>query len=404
MLAASEEAPMRALPLCLLLLALPNAAVAQADVTTTQTETEIDITAPDGAKFDVKVGKDAMNNDVLVIEGKDGTTINGDPKFEIRLNPGPNRFKKVEVFGGDEVTVDLSGMPDDRRLQDLEVRAADDVTVKNVAMDDKGKIKVATGKTATIEDCDTPQMNLLNVDEVRVRRCNVDKKLKILNAEGDVDATVEDSFYQTGEFGVKDPEKVRSLKGQVRRSQTKKVSFSGNGGNDEVSFEDSEADSVAVKLGGGADTVSLASSVIHKASLDGGTGDLDCFDDGGGNVLGSVKMKGFEEDGCAGLTIVYGDTGQNPSAPPAGADAWIVTNASVSHTDGPFALPGADNPFGFPVLDPAEADWFTGPECTSGMTQLPHAHHEFNGHGDPNSGGCGHGTLAWGFIGVGKGD
>src|SRR5687768_4296566 len=100
---------MRTLPLCLLLLALPSATLAQADVTTTQTETEIDITAPDGAKFDVKVGKDAMDNDVLVIEGKDGTTVNGQAKFEIRLNPGANRFKKVEVFGGDEVTVDLSG-------------------------------------------------------------------------------------------------------------------------------------------------------------------------------------------------------------------------------------------------------------------------------------------------------
>jgi hypothetical protein len=393
---------MRTLPLlCLLLLALPSATLAQADVTTTQTETEIDITAPDGAKFDVKVGKDAMDNDVLVIEGKDGTTVNGQAKFEIRLNPGANRFKKVEVFGGDEVTVDLSGMPEDRRLQELEVRATDNVTVKNVQTEPNGKIRVATGDTATVEDCDTANMNLLGVDEVRVRRCNVDKRLRVLNDEGDVDAAVEDSFYEKGEFGVKDPEKVRSLKTRVQRSQSKKVSFSGNGGNDEVAFEDSESDSVAVKLGGGADTVSLAGSVIHKASLDGGAGALDCFEDAGGNVLGSVKLKGFEKGACEGVDLAFGPTGQNPFVePPEDAVAWIVSDGG--HTDGPFALPGAENPLGLPELDPAAlpdpAHWGQGPECAAGPVQLHHVHDAFEGHGDPNPSGCGHGTLAWGFL------
>jgi hypothetical protein len=391
---------MRAVSLCWLLLSLPCGALAQVDVTTTQTETEIKIEGPDGAKFDVKVGKNAADQDVLVIEGKDGTTINGDAKFEIRLNPGFNRFKSVEIFGGDDVTVDLSGMPEDRRLEALEVRNADNATVKNVAMDDKGKIRVVTCEKATVEDCDTPQMNVLEVDEVTVRRCNIDKKLKILNKEGDVDATVEDSFYQTGEFGVKDPEKVRSLKSQVRRSQSKKVSFSGNGGNDEVAFEESELDAVALKLGGGADTVSLASSVIHKASLDGGAGDLDCFEDAGGNTLGSVKMKGFEPTGCAGGVLVFDLAGSNPFAPPPkSAVAWKVQNGG--HQDGPFALPGQSG-LGLPELAPDDielpAHWGQGPECEIADQPVYHVHDAFQGHDDPDETGCGHGVLLWGFF------
>ena len=68
--------------------------------------------------------------------------------------------------------------------------------------------------------------------------------------------------------------------------------------------------------------------------------------------------------------------------------AWLVSDGS--HEDGPFALPGAENPFGLPVLDPQmlppPAHWGQGPECVDGATQLHHVHDAFDGHGDPERG------------------
>jgi hypothetical protein len=390
----------RALPLCLLLV-LPAAGFAQGTVTTTQTETEITIDAGDGAKFDVKVGKDAQDNDVLVIEGKDGTTINGDPKFEIRLNPGINKFEQVEVNGGDEVTIDLQNMPEDRRLEEVDVNFTDKVTVKNVQTTAGGKIRVGGSDDATVEDCDTSHLNIVKGDKATVRRCNVDTRLRIVNDEGNVDATVEDTFYQQGQFGVKDSKTVQgSLKTRVRRSTGGKVSFQGASSDDEVVFEDSTAQQVAVKLGDGADLASFAGTTIDKLSLDGGRGELDCFDENeDGNVFASLKLKGFEPLGCLGGELEFLFPGSSPFVePPEGAVAWKVQNGG--HEDGPFALPGQDD-LGLEVRDPTDVDpgdWGIGPECVIGMAQAFHVHGPFEGHADPDEFGCGHGVLLWGFL------
>ncbi len=87
--------------------------------------------------------------------------------------------------------------------------------------------------------------------------------------------------------------------------------------------------------------------------------------------------------------------------PPEGATAWKVLNPDIGHEDGPFALPGAPNPDGLTVVDPANvfdehnvdlnAFWGSGPECA-------YIHlHGFFFHDDPESSACGHGGLLYIF-------
>jgi hypothetical protein len=91
--------------------------------------------------------------------------------------------------------------------------------------------------------------------------------------------------------------------------------------------------------------------------------------------------------------------GSNPFAEP---PEEAVAFQNGGHEDGPFALPGAENPFGLPVLEPAAlplpAHWGQGPECVGGMAQLHHVHDAFDGHEDPDEAGCGHGVLLWGEL------
>jgi hypothetical protein len=86
--------------------------------------------------------------------------------------------------------------------------------------------------------------------------------------------------------------------------------------------------------------------------------------------------------------------------PPAGAIAWAVVNPDIGHVDGPFALPGAPNPNGLPVLDPATlGDQWAAPDLCSFI----HLHGPFNSHDDPAPGppatasACGHGALIYVF-------
>jgi hypothetical protein len=399
----------RTLPICLLLaLLLPAAAFADGNVTTTQTVDTITIQG-DGAgnDYDVKHGTDAMGNDVLVIEGKNNTTINGEAKFEIRLNPGATRFTKVDVQfsgGGDDVTVDLSGIPEDRRLEELEVSSDTNgtTTIKNAQMTSGGKINVDTGGTVNVESSDAMSLNITGESgTVVVKDCNIEKKVKVETKDADV--TIQDSFF--GDAKIKGGSKVNvqnRLRFRVQRSTAGKVSFGSGPGDDEVAFEDSTVEQVSAKLGDGDDQISFTGTTADKVSVDGGPGELDCLDQsGGGNVFGSFKEKGFEPLECLGVELEFFAPGSNPFVePPENAVAWKVQNGG--HEDGPFALPGAENPFGLPVLDPAAlplpAHWGQGPECVSGPTQLHHVHDAFDGHADPDEKGCGHGILSWGEL------
>jgi hypothetical protein len=75
-------------------------------------------------------------------------------------------------------------------------------------------------------------------------------------------------------------------------------------------------------------------------------------------------------------------------------------NTDIAHVDGPFALPGAPNPQGLPVLNPASlgSRWVAPDLCP-----FVHLHGTFRGHGDPASGppqtesACGHGGLIYIF-------
>lgn len=404
---------MRSLALALLMLALPVAARADGDVTTTQTADTITIKG-DAADndFDVKHGTDAMGNDVLVIEGKNGTTINGQPKFEIRLTAGRNRFQNVSVEssgGGDDVTVDLSGLPTDRRLDELRVSGdpAGTSTIKNAEMTLNGDIAVSTGGTITVEGCGAESVAITGAGggSVTLKECNVDKKVSV-DVRGDTEVTIQGSFFGDIKNKSGTPVNVQNRsKFQVLRSTGRKVSYSGGEGDEEVAFEDSTLEQVSVKLGGGSDLVSFAGSTIEKVSVDGGAGDADCLDETqGGNLFASFKEKGFEP--CDNVNLAFqsgaGSNALDPETWPEDAVAWRTVNPEAGHLDGPFALPGQGAALGLSERDPAmlapPAHWGIGPECVEGPVELQHVHDAWESHGDPDEEGCGHGFLEWGFF------
>jgi hypothetical protein len=86
--------------------------------------------------------------------------------------------------------------------------------------------------------------------------------------------------------------------------------------------------------------------------------------------------------------------------PPTGAIAWAVVNPQIGHVDGPFALPGAPNPQGLPVLLPSS---FSGQWAQPDLCPFIHLHGSFRGHADPAPGppttqsACGHGALIYVF-------
>jgi hypothetical protein len=376
----------------------------------------------DGAdnEIEVRYGKDAQNNDVLIIEGKNGTTVRGEAKLEIPLPDGTDQITGVSISpgaGNDQITVDLTGLPEGKRLEEVEVEddeqssAGDDsVTVKNARLVGGAKLKVDQGEgddTTVVDGCDVGNLNIngRTGDEVTIQNCNVEKRIKI---DGDHEGvTIRDSFYQGLQMKKGVPDTVQpSRSTRVERTTGGKISYQGNEADEEISFEDNELESVSVKLADGADLISFTGSTIGKVSIDGGPGDFDCFDDtNDNNVFGSFKEKGFEP--CDNVNLAFeSGAGTNPMDPetwPEGAVAWRTRNSEASHLDGPFALPGHGGALGLlerdpTMLAPPPAHWGIGPECVEGAVQLYHAHDAWEGHGDPDDEGCGHGFLEWGFF------
>jgi hypothetical protein len=317
----------------------------------------------------------------------------------------------IEMASGgiDKVTVDLADLPDGKRLSELDV---DDVngttTVRNVNTNG-GKVRVETyGGETTIEACDAGDLNVkaVGTGSITVRNCNAGR-FKVFNAGRDTTLTVEDCFYDGADLRSNGKAKIEpSLKARIVRTQGKKISFQGGGGDDEIFFEDNTIESVSAKLGDGNDLASFTGSVFDKLGVDGGPGDFDCFDDtNDNNLFGSFKEKGFEPCGNVNLAFESG-AGTNPMDPetwPEGAVAWRTRNPEASHLDGPFALPGHGSALGLPERDPTmlappPAHWGIGPECAEGAVQLHHPHDAWEGHDDPADEGCGHGFLEWGFF------
>jgi len=397
---------------CLLMLAFPIAAFANGNVTTTQTEATITIQGDASAnEYDVKHDTDAQGNSVLVLVGKNGTTINGTPTFEIRLNAGPTKFQNLIVSpsaGADKVVVDLSGLPADRRFQGVDVDAAvgGTTTIKNVQMEPRGRIELNTGGTVSVEDCDSTLLRVRGEEggTVAIKNCNIDGKVNVDTTDSETEVTVQDSFL--GDLKVKGGSKVNvqnRLQFRVQRGSGKKIAYESGVGDDEVAFEDSTFESISAKLGGGADWISFTRTTAEKVSLDGGAGDADCFDDTQDqNVFGSIKERGFEV--CLGLPFEFFDLGADPQdEPPPDAVVWRTNNPEIGHIDGPYALPGAPNPLGLSVRDPlvdvAPAQWAEVDKCA-----FIHLHGPFAGHGDPAPGppdtesACGHGALEYGAF------
>jgi hypothetical protein len=366
-------------------------------------------------EIEIRYGTDAQGNDVLIIEGKNGTTIQGQPKVEVPLPGGTDKIVGISVSpgdGADKVTVDLSGLPEGKRLEEVEVeddlqndQGNDTVTIKNARLTGASKLKVeheGGSDTTVVEDCDASNLNLNGSegDEVTVRRCNVDKRIKIDGPHSGI--TIEDSFYYG--LQIKDGTKTGvqpSRSTRVERTTGKKVSYLGAAGDEEVAFVDNEIESVSARLGDGFDLVWFAGTIADKVSLDGGPGEADCFDDTQApNVIGSLSEKNFELCPGAGVLDWY-VSGANPNLdPPEEAVAWRTNNFEIGHIDGPFALPGVANPLGLPVLDPlvdvAPAHWGAEAIC-----EFFHLHDAFRGHGDPAPGppdtesACGHGVLEY---------
>ena len=105
------------------------------------------------------------------------------------------------------------------------------------------------------------------------------------------------------------------------------------------------------------------------------------------------------------LMMVEADHGADPfGSVPEGAVAWQMHNEETGHIDGPFALPDKPNPNGYPVLSPdfyitdetvdlEYGFWSSADESCESW----HLHDSFNGHPDFDSGGCGHGIIAYLF-------
>jgi hypothetical protein len=399
----------------LLLLALPLAAHADGNVGVgvgTEKRGVISISG-DGGNNEVEIRYNATNG-TLVIEGKNGTLVRGETMIEIPLPDGQGEIKAITFSpgeGNDQVTVDLEGLPADKRLEELEIEDVDQsdtgndsVTVKNVSLTGRGRLKVgqeAGEDTTVIEGCDATNLNVEGggTDDVTIRNCNAGKRIKV---EGDHEnVTIEDTFYPDLQIRETPGTVQPSRRTRIERTTGKKVSFSGGGANHEVAFVDNEIESVSARLGDGDDLISFAGSTIEKVSIDGGPGALDCYDESvDGNVIGSLKQKGFEP--CGGsLVPEYFGLGADPiDEPPQDAVAWRTNNPEIDHQDGPFALPGAANPLGFPVLDPLTdvppAHWAEPDFCA-----YIHLHGDFEGHDDPAPGppstesACGHGALEW---------
>jgi hypothetical protein len=408
---------MRTLPLCLLLaLAAPSVALANDVGFGLDHKGRLSITGDaDGNEIEVKY--DPATNSI-VIEGKNGTTVRGAASGSVPLPADPDSIPEITVspgLGDDKVTIDLSGLPESQRPEKVTVEednggGDDTTTLKNVQVAGRrGTIALKPGSgndTTVVDGCDATAVNVrdrVGDNSITVKNCNVDGTLTIEPSAGKNTVEVMDTFYQDSIIRPKGlPTVEPSLEGRIQRTQGKKISFSGTDGADDVSFEDNVIEQASVKLGDGDDRLAFSGSTIDKLGADGGAGELDCLDQsGGGNVFASFKEKGFEPLECLGVELEFFAPGSNPFVePPENAVAWKVQNGG--HEDGPFALPGAENPFGLPVLDPASlpppAHWGQGTECVAGMVQLHHIHDEFEGHADPDDEGCGHGILLWGEL------
>jgi hypothetical protein len=402
--------------LLLLALTVPAAAHADGSVGVNVDKNDVISISGDGANNEVEVRYNP-DNQTIVIEGKNGTLIRGEATpLEIPVGEGADQIKGITFSpgeGNDKTTIDLAGLPEDKRLEEVEVddtkqtdTGNDEVTVKNVSLTGRSRLKVGQSPgqgddTTLIEGCDAVNLNASGGvgDSVTVRQCNASKRLKIDRSPTSL--VIEDSFYM--DLQIKDmdvPDTVQpSRSTRVERTTGKKVSFSGSGADNEVVFVDNEVESVSAKLGGGDDLISFTGSTIEKVSVDGGPGELDCFDESeDGNVIGSIRLKGFEP---CDLVLEYFAFGADPEDdPPPDAVAWRTNNPEIGHTDGPYALPGVANPLGLPVRDPlvdvAPAHWADVDQC-----DWIHLHDAFAGHGDPAPGppdtesACGHGALEY---------
>lgn len=391
------------------LLLAAGAALAEGNVETERTADGIVIKGQGGnTAFDVTYGTDDMGNDVLVITGRNDTTINNEASFQVSLR---DPLATLVIERSADVNVDLSGLPEAKRFQEVTVTGSgndETITIRNVQLGEKGKIVVDAGfgtDSVTIEDCDTQSLVVRSHESgsVGVRRCNVDRRLRIETGQGDAEVHVEDSFYQKADIKMNGVGAVQPSRTRIERTAGRKTSFSGTSGDDEVTFENVMLYTLKLKLGDGDDLVSFTGSTVYKLGVDGGRGD-DCFDDmQNQNVFMSFKEKNFEPAACngGGMQLEYFGLGADPvEDPPGNAVAWRSRNPEIGHSDGPFALPGHGAALGLTEKDPLDdvdpAHWADPDIC-----EFIHLHGSFEGHGDPAPGppttesACGHGALEW---------
>ena len=120
-----------------------------------------------------------------------------------------------------------------------------------------------------------------------------------------------------------------------------------------------------------------------------------------GNVLWSVNTEGsvhnVPETYSAGIDVLDSVLDSAPGPDPVDAIppevvGWMTFNPDFGHSDGPFAIPGRDNPFGWPVIDPADPGAFWAPPD---LCDYIHLHGNFQGHDDFDLDPCGHGALVY---------
>jgi hypothetical protein len=297
----------------------------------------------------------------LRIEGKDGTQVgdaDADPTVvEVELTPGI--FEEVDVdlgAAGDDLTVDLDGLPDDLRFRKIEIEdegdasGDDTTTVRNARLaGDDPKIKIRPGEgndTVTVEDCDACKVDVVDAkgsNQVTIERCNIDDKLQIIGKGASIKLTVRDSFYGTAKIKTKDKGGVQpSLDARIERSSGASLDLRGDGGDDVIFLDQTSGAELKVKVKNGDDQLFVSGSVFTESRLSGGKG-FDCYDVVD-SALGDMDVTSFDQDFCEG------------APPPTGGRAVILDYPHASLPAGTAVC--LDQVIGFPCTE-------TGPECTA---------------------------------------
>jgi hypothetical protein len=191
-----------------------------------------------------------------------------------------------DIFIGPEVAV---GTPEGQENQvggDLIINTSggnDDVTESSLSVGKSNKIYTDGGNDS------------VNLGETVAGPDGIDYSLTVgkdlvVNLGCGCDSLNADGVRVTGTFSVVQGFGNSTI--DLHNVVANAVKVTTDGGKDDVSFDQVDANSAQVLLGSGNDTFSITNSTISMSTFDGGTG-VNTYTDGGGNALPNLTKKHF---------------------------------------------------------------------------------------------------------------